>query len=346
MMFLIVAFLTEWVLAAATTDKPLIGVLGMPAVFSCDSLHRTSRSDAALYSLTNESFCFSSLYERWIWSAGGRAVGIPHNAFDDHLDTLDVLLANLNGFLFTGGGYDLAADTPYKRTATHIYRYVVGRAQSGETVPLHTTCMGFQLLCVLAAGDNVSVLSTGFDSEDLPLPLNFTAASAASPWLRAFPAGLRSALAADPITTNLHHDGVDPSLFTPTAGGPAAAHHAPNPVLSSALRLVSTNADRKGRPFASTVEAPYGHIVGTQWHPERPQFEWNAADGIPKSTVAIEANAWAAMVFLNAARNTSGRDAFGNKAAADAVRRWISYGARRIPMGPVETGYEALMFQP
>lgn len=57
-------------------------------------------------------------------------------------------------------------------------------------------------------------------------------------------------------------DGVDPNTFET------------NERLSSFFDVLSTNVDRNGRPFVSTIEGKSAPVYGAQWHPERPQFEW------------------------------------------------------------------------
>ncbi len=59
-------------------------------------------------------------------------------------------------------------------------------------VVMKGTCMGFQLLNVLAGGP--SVLTSGFNSENLPLPLTFTPAANSSQLFSSYPAYLVEAV--------------------------------------------------------------------------------------------------------------------------------------------------------
>jgi gamma-glutamyl hydrolase len=65
------------------------------------------------------------------------------------------------------------------------------------------------------------------------------------------------------VTMNLHHDGVDPSQYTKNAK------------LSGLYNLISTNVDRKGKPFGSTLEGKIFPIYAVQWHPERNQYAYS-----------------------------------------------------------------------
>jgi len=84
-----------------------------------------------------------------------------------------------------------------------------------------------------------------------------------------------NALATQPITINLHHDGVDPATYSQNAN------------LSSFFNLLSTNVDRKGKPFGSTIEAKHYPFYGIQWHAERNQFEWDTQELVSHIPIAI-----------------------------------------------------------
>ena len=117
--------------------------------------------------------------------------------------------------------------------------------------PPTATCMGFELLNVLVAEDP-SVLTAGFNSENLTLPLDFTPQGPFSRML----AGNRAVvdiLANQPVAMNNHHSGVAPTAFSGSSK------------LSSMFDVVSTNKDRDGREFISTIEAKTMPIYATQW---------------------------------------------------------------------------------
>ena len=88
------------------------------------------------------------------------------------------------------------------------------------------------------------------------------------------PDAVVSTLANLNVTLNLHHDGVP------------VVRWEENAALTAFFALLSTNFDRNGAAFASTLEAWNYPFTGTQWHPERNQFEWrnnnadHSADGV------------------------------------------------------------------
>jgi gamma-glutamyl hydrolase len=70
-------------------------------------------------------------------------------------------------------------------------------------------------------------------------------------------AKMMDVLANDNVTMNNHHYGVTPDHFSQT------------PALADMFDVLSTNTDRLGKAFVSTVEAKKYPIWGTQWHPEK-----------------------------------------------------------------------------
>eukprot|EP01126_Amoeba_proteus_P041908 TRINITY_DN4527_c0_g1_i5.p1 TRINITY_DN4527_c0_g1~~TRINITY_DN4527_c0_g1_i5.p1 ORF type:complete len:159 (+),score=31.11 TRINITY_DN4527_c0_g1_i5:281-757(+) len=79
------------------------------------------------------------------------------------------------------------------------------------------------------------------------------------------------------ITQNLHHNGVLPSSFMA------------NQKLRGMFKILSTNSDRNGKPFVSSMEAYRYPFYATQWHPERNQFDWSVAEGLNKEPEALKA---------------------------------------------------------
>lgn len=189
--------------------------------------------------------------------------------------------------------------------------------------------MGFQFLSILAAEGNRSVLvENHFDSENLALPLEWTAAAQKSPWVQAMPQAVYNTLTHENSTANLHHDGVTPGTFFT------------NPLLPEFFEVVSTNHDRKGQEFLSTIEGKRYPIRGVQWHPERNAFEWKEELNINHGAHAVAANNWMADFFTQEARRNT--PASRNM---DLIARFTTYSMKRQLVGSVLNGYEYLHFQ-
>ena len=154
--------------------------------------------------------------------------------------------------------------------------------------------------CVLVSQDPSVLLSNAFDSENLMLPLDLTSAAAQSKLFGEKSGILPQVLdwfTTEAVTTNLHHDGIPPSMFTSNAR------------LNNFFNVLSVNKDRKGKPFASTIEAQKYPIYGVQWHPERPQFEWGTdgttTDPINHDMHAILCSQYIANFYIAEARKNN-----------------------------------------
>ena len=215
------------------------------------------------------------------------------------------------------------------RAARRLLEHTVNASANGERLPLWGTCMGLQTLSILVAEDASVLLSNAFDAESLMLPLDLTPAAKTSRFLAAsaVPPAVRASLTTRNVTTNLHHDGVAPATFVT------------NHNLASFFDVLSTNVDRKGRAFVSTIEGKTVPVYGAQWHPERPQFEWAIAgaaeDPLNHSPAAIAAMQWVASFFVAEARRNERRFV---SAAAEASALIYNY-----PLVGT-TSYQAYLF--
>jgi gamma-glutamyl hydrolase len=192
--------------------------------------------------------------------------------------------------------------------------------------------MGMQTLSILIAEDPSVLLTDAFDSESLMLPLDLTAAASSSRLLGAksgIPAPILADLTQRNVTTNLHHDGVAPEAFQENAK------------LAAFFTVVSTNKDRKGRVFVSTIEGKTAPVFGAQWHPERPQFEWAIAgarkDPINHSIQAVAAMQYMSNFFVAQARLNERTFATPAEEAAALIYNWQPVGT---------SSYQAFLFNP
>lgn len=206
-------------------------------------------------------------YVKWLEMAGARVTLVDYSTPDAEVDAI---FQKTNGALFIGGGSDVPA------SARRFYRNMVAAHASGDTYPIWGTCDGFEWLMQIGAADD-KVLTSGFDSENMSLPLNFTGAAQKGSRLlaeaKAMPvqgSGGRltifDALATQPLTLNNHGDGVTPADFES------------NVHLPQSFTVLATNRDRKGREFVSLVEGKGGLPVwAAQFHPEKNVFEQSRA---------------------------------------------------------------------
>merc|ERR1712150_290766 len=67
----------------------------------------------------------------------------------------------------------------------------------------------------------------------------------------------------------------------------------------------TTNKDESGNDFVSTIEAYDYPIYGTQWHPEKNNFEFTTLyNGLPHSSEAVKASQYMANFFVDEARRS------------------------------------------
>ena len=234
---------------APSNPQPIIGVLTMPNTG---------------YSKTHGAQFFPASYVKWLDAGGARVGPIRYDA--PAAATLD-LLRQINGALFTGGAAaffeaDGVTLSQFGATASLVFNESVAAHANGESWPLWGTCLGPELISVLGAGADNSVLTGGFDAENLTLAVSWTAAAESSRLWGAVP-DVRARFAGGAIAMNAHSFGVTPDNF------------AANSRLSASFTVTATQTDRGGRAFTASMEGTGGvPIFTTQWHPEKSMFEW------------------------------------------------------------------------
>eukprot|EP01061_Rhynchopus_euleeides_P027002 TRINITY_DN43990_c0_g1_i1.p1 TRINITY_DN43990_c0_g1~~TRINITY_DN43990_c0_g1_i1.p1 ORF type:complete len:338 (+),score=92.67 TRINITY_DN43990_c0_g1_i1:48-1016(+) len=227
----------------AADDRPIIGVWSHPVV----------EGELPFDPLGLEYIAGS--YIKWLEMAGARAVPIPYNTSTP--DELRQIFRSINGVLYPGGGAGPSAN------ARLMFDLAVEANAQGDYFPVWGTCLGFEWLVEFYGGP--ASVTSGFDSENVSLPLVYTADANASRMLGGEGnAQLRALLGrtADPLPFNAHHQGVTPEEFRSNEG------------LVHGLKVLSTSSDRGGKEFVSTIEAVEHPFYATQFHPERNQFEW------------------------------------------------------------------------
>jgi gamma-glutamyl hydrolase len=249
-------------LQALASDRPIIAILS------------TTNDLASNTAFAPYSSYIPAGYPKWLESGGARVVALP---FDLDVASFDAIMMSVNGFLFTGGGAVFVDDdglpNAFSLAASKIFNYVIAAAAEGESIPLWGTCQGIQLLAFLGCAFDPSVPATGFDSENLTLPLDFTAAAPTSQLWGGAPTWLLSDFGdySKNISYNAHHNGV--TLEQAARLSPPAA-------------ILSTNTDRAGRLFISSFEFTSAPITGVQFHPERTIYEWDPLLVIPHAADA------------------------------------------------------------
>jgi len=226
-------------------DRPVVGILAYPT---------TTQGNNA----TTENYIAAS-YVKWLEGAGARSIPIPWDASNE---LVDEILSQVNGVLYPGG-----ADVPtLSPAAHHIWETAQQLNVHRQHFPIWGTCLGFELLLTLASGTNI--IQSGFDAENISLPLLLTDKNDGvySSQLYESPS-LRHIFSQENVTMNNHQNGIEPKRFE--------SHDR----LTSFFHITSTNVDRTGRPFVSTVESIRFPYYATQYHPEKNEFEFATYPG-------------------------------------------------------------------
>ena len=290
--FLTILVFVVWKTGRSINLRPIVGILTQPYGSEVGGEKVVEDGNR----MVHNSYIAAS-YVKWAESAGARVVPLHFDASDEELTDR---FRSINGILFPGGGTSLKNDTSNRffQAAQLLYRLAVDENKRNPwTFPVHGTCLGFQLLSVLAAEDE-SVLCEGcFEGTDGdPLPLEFTPAIHDSVLFRDMSPDLLRALSVENITENSHSSGIEPSAFER------------NSKLAKLFTVLSVNEDVHGRTFVSTFESQRTYpFTGTQWHPEKANFEFGKIgslgyNAIPHTADAVAVSQYVANQFIANAR--------------------------------------------
>ena len=199
-------------------NEPIIGIYGLPEK-----------------DMLNKSWIPAS-YVKWIEAAGARVVPL---AYDLSEEEGKKMIQALNGLLFIGGSGPL---TPNART---LFALALDSNKKGDFFPVWGICLGFEWILKMMGKIKPE---SGFDSINLPLPLQFTKYNS-----RIFyhaSSFIKKILTTENVTYNHHRFGFTPQKFSQ------------NHSLKENFTIVSTNQDRAGKCFISMYEGKIFPIHG------------------------------------------------------------------------------------
>ncbi|KAK9803146.1 hypothetical protein WJX72_001749 [[Myrmecia] bisecta] len=257
-------------------------------IASTSTCHGASRRTACHY-CPGQSYV-AAAYVKWIESAGGRAVPIRLYDSDEELKRL---FSSVNGIIFPGGLTDLWLDDPYVISAKKLHDWAVEENDKGNVFPIWGTCLGHQLLQILAANVNFNDLLIETDAVSHASTLKFTGEGRKS----------RMFGTAEPSLLNKIEDANLNIIIENHEFGVPPKHFDDWPVLKEQYEIVSTAFDRNGTEYVSTIEHRRYPFFGTQWHPEKPPYEFSDL-AIPHSHDAIRVGQHLANVFIELARQS------------------------------------------
>jgi len=261
--------------ADPVTLRPIIGILAQEK----DSWVKDSPANTSSY--------IAASYVKSVEAAGARVVPVQINQDDEYYEKLG---KSLNGFLLPGGGASITSSKGYAGASNAIYQIVLAANKEGSPLPLWSTCLGFEMLLLLAA-DGQADPRTSCESYDRALPLNLSPGWSSSQMFGGASEELMEAAQTKDLTSNFHHYCVTPETFSEDGQ-------------DKDYVILSTNEDDDGLTFISSVEHKEYPIFGVQWHPEKNTYEWQYPS-IPHSPEAIQLEHHVMEVFLSYARMNS-----------------------------------------
>ncbi|KAH9365509.1 hypothetical protein HPB48_016287 [Haemaphysalis longicornis] len=161
--------------------------------------------------------------------------------------------------------------------------------QKGTHFPIWGTCLGLEDLTRVAID---KLVLRPCNASDMALPLDFTPDFRKSRMFSNLPKYLQRALRTEPITYNAHRACLTPENFT--AYG-----------LDKIFKPLSTNVDRDGVTFISSLEGRLFPFYAVQFHPEKTNFEWERNDRhkyVPHGPDALSVSQYLGNFFVNEAR--------------------------------------------
>ena len=206
-----------------SNDRPIIAILSQKI-----------SPDLLPPGLKGTSYIAAS-YIKYIESAGARVVPVTTTMTKDEVEEI---FYSVNGVLYPGGGATLFA-SPYFTNAEIFYNLASKANMQGDFFPIWGTCLGFQALTSLTAGNPVVSHSNAID---ITIPLNFTSEAPSSRMLTEASKELMEKLSTEGLTYNFHYNCVTPETFSK------------KPKLKDTYRVLSYNNDVNGKTFVSTIE--------------------------------------------------------------------------------------------
>ncbi|KAJ6240344.1 protease family c26 gamma-glutamyl hydrolase [Anaeramoeba flamelloides] len=198
-----------------------------------------------------------------------------------------------NGFK-EGGSTDIVPECRFIQVCNYLFNLTIeAKDKHNETVPIWGTCLGFEQLAVYATGD-YKILDS-FSAENISYPLKFTNELKDSRLFSQASSEVIYNLQNYKVTINQHSYGISSS---------ESNKHESFQKYKEFFRIISTNVDKKGKPFISTVEAYNYPIYSSQWHPERAVYEWNSGIVINREKSIVVSN-YVGRFFISEARKNS-----------------------------------------
>jgi len=291
-----------------TNNRPIVAVLSQ----------ELSRSLRRAYGHLNYTSYIGAAYIKYVEMAGARAVPVLINQPDEYYQTI---FRGTNGLLIPGGSTSIR-DSGYQRAAQKLFEMSMKAFdESGDYYPVWGTCLGFEALAHYS-NKNQEVLTRCW-SQDQALNLNFTSNYSDTHIMQQMPEKIHKILAESNVTANFHRWCVSPQTYQS------------NELLKNFWNVIATNHDDNGTEFISLFESKNYPIWGSQFHPEKNNFEWSTKrHNIPHFQEAIDASTYFANFFVNECRKNQ-----HHFASRQEEQEYLIYNYSPTYSGNIEVDY-------
>eukprot|EP00033_Pygsuia_biforma_P002643 GCRY01002923.1.p1 GENE.GCRY01002923.1~~GCRY01002923.1.p1 ORF type:complete len:375 (-),score=31.91 GCRY01002923.1:11-1009(-) len=265
--------------------RPVIGILTQDWFYEQD--------------LNKGSQYIAASYVKYAESGGARVIPISYLWSHEQLRQAFELT---DGLLLAGGMMDPVPhkvfrtehNEIYKNTTAFLLNWAMNESNEGRPYPVLGICLGFEYLPYIVNGEQD--IFDLYDAEDLRLPLEISIDPKTSRLLSHLSSETVETLRTEAVTINYHDLGILPKTFEDSQ------------FLSEFFTVLSTNVDRKNKPFVSMIEGKHYPFYGLQWHPEKNAFEWCPREDLPHSATGVRATQEIADFFISEARRHSADD--------------------------------------
>jgi len=260
---------------ASLNPRPIIGVLaqGLP------------HSLVDVFAESNKTTYIGAAYVKYLESAGARVVPVLLDQDDAYYE---MIFNSTNGLLIPGGAVSLT-ESGYAK-AGKIFFEMAKKSwdEHKDPYPIWGTCLGFELLALLAANGQPNLASC--KSQDQALALELTEEWDASFIGGSMPQAIKDIVTTEKVTINFHRWCLTPANFS--------FFH-----MDDFWKLLATGRDLDGLEFTALMEGKNYPIWASQFHPEKNPYEWTRHyTEIPHSKHAMISSAYFADFFVEQAR--------------------------------------------
>ncbi|CAG9461316.1 unnamed protein product [Pedinophyceae sp. YPF-701] len=284
-----------------------------------------SQPDAEL--APNGQSYIAASYVKFVEGAGARAIPVLH---DEPEETQRTKYEACSALLIPGGDADLGPDSTFRISAKRFLDWAEDEHADGGYFPIWGTCLGFELLVAIYAGEGTLAEVSGRNHRETQ---RLETRPHHSRLLRALPPRLVRLLERDAVSYFNHGHALPLEAWSAAAG----ADDAGGAPLADSFDLLASAVTLDGTRVVSMFEHTSRPIYGVQWHPEKNLYEWTEEEDIPHSSEAARLAQAIANFVVDEARRSD--HALPEDPAAAA--QLLIYNYQPVPGVASENGLEA-----